>query len=260
MLTFVGLGLYDERSITVAGRDAIAEADRVVAEFYTSRLVGTTLDRLEATHETTIDVLDREAVEIAPDALLTAAETRDVVFLTGGDAMISTTHVDLRLRAIDRGVPTQLIHAPSVSTAAPGLAGLQNYRFGKATTLPFPGTFGGEGPPQSVIDTIESNQAQGLHTLVYLDLDEAGDDALAADDAAQMLTNDLGDALGIVVARAGSEEPLVVADRIDSLATKSFGPPLHILIIPGELHPIEADALRTLAEAPNDAVDALESI
>ncbi len=44
MLTFVGLGLYDERSVTVAGRDAIRDADRVFAEFYTSRLIGTDID------------------------------------------------------------------------------------------------------------------------------------------------------------------------------------------------------------------------
>jgi len=43
MLTFVGLGLYDERSVTVEGREAIAAADRVVAEFYTSRLAGASL-------------------------------------------------------------------------------------------------------------------------------------------------------------------------------------------------------------------------
>jgi len=45
MLTFVGLGLYDERSITVAGQQALRAADRVFAEFYNSKLVGTTYTR-----------------------------------------------------------------------------------------------------------------------------------------------------------------------------------------------------------------------
>jgi diphthamide biosynthesis methyltransferase len=52
MLTFIGLGLYDERSITVEGREALAAADRAFAEFYTSRLVGTTVEELAAYHDT----------------------------------------------------------------------------------------------------------------------------------------------------------------------------------------------------------------
>ena len=43
MLTFVGLGLYDEHSITLEGRAAIEAADRVFAEFYTSKLAGATV-------------------------------------------------------------------------------------------------------------------------------------------------------------------------------------------------------------------------
>ena len=42
MLTFVGLGLYDERSVTIRGREAIRGADRVFAEWYTSHLAGAT--------------------------------------------------------------------------------------------------------------------------------------------------------------------------------------------------------------------------
>ena len=33
MLTFIGLGLYDEKDISVKGREAVAAADRVYAEF-----------------------------------------------------------------------------------------------------------------------------------------------------------------------------------------------------------------------------------
>jgi hypothetical protein len=50
MLTFIGLGLYDERDISVKGREAVAAADMVYAEFYTSRLMGTSLAGLEKFH------------------------------------------------------------------------------------------------------------------------------------------------------------------------------------------------------------------
>ena len=36
------------------------------------------------------------------------------------------------------------------------------------------------------------------------------------------------------------------ADRLSVLATKEFGEPLHLLVIPGEVHHIEADCERGL--------------
>jgi len=63
MLTFIGLGLYDEESITVEGRETLRDADRVFAEFYTSRLVGAGVADLEAAHGVEIEVRDREGVE-----------------------------------------------------------------------------------------------------------------------------------------------------------------------------------------------------
>jgi diphthine synthase len=254
MLTFVGLGLYDERSITVEGREAIAVADRVFAEFYTSELAGATLAELEVFHDAEIEVRDREGVERDPGPVLDAAEAGTAVFLTAGDPMVSTTHVDLRLRAVDRGIDTRVVHGTSASTAAAGLTGLQNYRFGKATTLPFPHAHGGEGVPDSVRATVEDNADRGLHTLVYLDIKAAEDRYMTADTAAELLADPLDDRLGVVVARAGSPDPLVTADRLSALAEGAFGDPLHLLVLPGDLHHVERDALRELAGAPEDAV------
>lgn len=250
MLQFVGLGLWDERSVTIRGRDAIRSADAVFAEQYTSRLAGTTLQRVAAYHDTEIELVGREDVERDPEAVLAAAREGEVAFLVGGDPMVSTTHVDLRLRADERGIDTQVIHGTSAASAAAGLTGLQNYRFGKATTIPFPGTFGGDGVPRSVIDTIDGNRERGLHTLAFLDLDEVGERALTADVAAAMLADPYSDTLAVVVARAGSDAPVVRADRLKSIADMDLGGPLHLLVIPGDLHEMEAAALATFAAAP----------
>ncbi|AXG10911.1 diphthine synthase [Haloplanus rubicundus] len=259
MLTFVGLGLYDERSITVEGRDALRAADRVFAEFYTSRLVGTSVDALEAHHDVDIEVRDRAGVEQRPEPILDAAEDESVVFLTAGDTMISTTHVDLRLRAMERGIDTRVIHGVSAAQAASGLTGLQNYRFGKAVTLPFPRAHGGDGVPASVVESVAANRERGLHTLVYLDIKiddgrgtEAGETYMTADVAAGLLAEEWPDRLAVAVARAGSPDPVVVADRLSALADREFGDPLHLLVLPGDLHHVEADALRTLGGAPAD--------
>ncbi|MEF8840809.1 MAG: diphthine synthase [Haloarculaceae archaeon] len=250
MLTFVGLGLYDERSVTVEGRDAVRGADRVFAEFYTSRLGGATLDDLEAFHDTTVEVRDRAGVEEDPEPILRAAQVGDAVFCTAGDTMISTTHVDLRLRAHERGIETRVVHGTTAATASASLTGLQNYRFGKATTLPFP--YGSMGVPESVTDTIDANLERGLHTLVFLDIktEHDADRFMTADVAAGLLADASEDRLGVAVCRAGSPDPTVAADRLSALADREFGEPLHLLVIPGDLHHVESEALAELAGAP----------
>jgi len=252
MLTFVGLGLYDERSVTVAGRDAIRNADRVFAEFYTSRLAASVAD-LESYHDQDVEVRDRAGVEQDLSPVLDAAESGDAVFCTAGDTMVSTTHVDLRLRAHERGINTRVVQGTTAEAAASGLTGLQNYRFGKATTLPFEYAHGADGLPGSVVDTVEDNRSRGLHTLVYLDIKAERDEYMTGDHAARLLAEHWdADALGVVVARAGSPDPVVAAGRLGALADREFGDPLHLLVLPGDLHPMEADALRELAGAPAD--------
>ncbi len=262
MLTFVGLGLYDERSVTVRGRDALRAADRVFAEFYTSTLAGATVADLEAEHDVEIEVRDREGVEGDPGPILAAAEAGDAVFLTAGDAMISTTHVDLRLRAERRGVETRVVHGTTAEAAAASLSGLQNYRFGKATTLPFPWAHGGDGVPGSVVGTVRANRERGLHTLVFLDIkvgtgpsgpDPDFEEYMTADRAAGLLADEV-DGIGVAVARAGGPDPVVVADELSALAGRSFGAPLHLLVVPGDLHVVERDALAELADGPADVL------
>jgi diphthine synthase len=255
MLTFVGLGLYDERSVTVRGREAIAAADRVFAEFYTSHLAGATVADLEASHGVTVELRDRAGVERDPEPILAAATGGEAVFLTGGDPMVSTTHADLRLRAEHRGIDTRVVHGTTAQTAASSLTGLQNYRFGKATTLPFDHSTGADGVPDSVLGTVRANRERDLHTLCYLDIDREREAFMTGAEAAGLLAGPLDDPLGVVVARAGSDEPTVRADRLSALAADSFGAPLHLLVVPAGLHPIERDALAAFADAPAAVLD-----
>jgi diphthine synthase len=172
--------------------------------------------------------------------------------------------VDLRLRAHDRGIDTRIVHGTTAQTAASSLTGLQNYRFGKATTLPFEYAHGGQGVPKSVRETIDDNAERGLHTLVYLDIkvdgpdrpaDAPADPYMSASTAADSLSKHYPDRLGVVVARAGSPNPTVEAAKLATLGDRSFGDPLHLLVIPGTLHPIEAEALVALANAPESIID-----
>jgi len=165
MLFFIGLGLYDERDISVKGLDTVRAADIVYAEFYTSRLMGASLETLEGFYGRKICLLSRQDVESDP-AWLEAAREKNVALLVGGDPMVSTTHLDLRLRAGELGIETRVIHSSSIVTAVSGLTGLQNYRFGRSTTIPFPYVSRGK---RVVAETpflvLKENLTRNLHTL-----------------------------------------------------------------------------------------------
>ena len=52
----------------------------------------------------------------------------------------------------------------------------------------------------------------------------------------------------MVVARAGSQNPHVVLGKLKDLAKMDFGDPLHLMIIPGELHHMEMEAMQSFAD------------
>jgi diphthamide biosynthesis methyltransferase len=54
-------------------------------------------------------------------------------------------------------------------------------------------------------------------------------------------------ALMVGVARAGSSVPRIIAGSPDMLQSLDFGPPLHILVVPADLHPVEAEYLERFA-------------
>ena len=136
-LTFIGLGLYDEKDISLKGLEEIKNCDKIFAEFYTAKLTGTTIEKIEKTIDKKITVLNREETEKG-DIILDSAEKQKTVFLTAGDPMTATTHVDLRIRAIKKGIEAHIVHGSSIVTAVSGILGLQNYKFGRTTTLAYP--------------------------------------------------------------------------------------------------------------------------
>lgn len=103
MLFLVGLGLYDERDITLRGLEAIKGSARVYLEAYTSilgvdkeKLVRLPFSRLfgclncskavqEALYGRPLIVADRDMVETESDAILEGAKDVDVAFLVVGD-------------------------------------------------------------------------------------------------------------------------------------------------------------------------------
>jgi diphthine synthase len=247
MLTFIGLGLYDKTDVSEKGLLLIRKADYVFLECYTSKLMGTSHSELEAFYGKKVYLLYREDVEKSPDDLLEKAKNGNVAILCAGDPMVSTTHADLRMRAGALGIRTVIVHAASISSAVCGLSGLQNYRFGKSCSLPFPQK---NWFPTTPVDVISQNLSLRLHTLVYLDIHD--DRYMTIPEAIGLIEQiaagkNITIPLYVGIARAGSDDPVVRAGTAEVMKPQDFGPPLHILIVPAELHDMERSYLEMFA-------------
>ncbi len=255
MLTFIGLGLYGAKDISLKGLEAIRKADNVYLEFYTSRLMGSSLEEMEALYGKKIRILNRRQVETERE-FIDESIKRNVVFLTAGDPMTATTHEDLRIDAIKKGIDVRIIHGSSILAAAPGLLGLQAYKFGKTGSIPYPEK---NFQPTTPYKVLLDNLSLGLHTLFLLDIKE--DRYMNPSEAVQLLL-EMGRALGdasfnenspvCTVSRAGSENPGIWCGKASEALKRDFGPPLHCLVVPGKMHFMEEEALDVIMNSTSD--------
>ncbi|MBS3159109.1 diphthine synthase [Candidatus Woesearchaeota archaeon] len=270
-LYLIGLGLGNEKDITVRGLEIVRKAKFVYLESYTSRL-NCSHERLErfyfAENEKNINsfkkiiLADRNLVENHADEILDKAKADDVAFLVVGDVFSATTHHDLRLRALKEGIKVEIINNVSIMTAV-GVTGLDLYKFGRTTTVVFPEP---NFFPETPYDVIKMNLANGLHTLclldikvefnakgekireMYMDVNEALHLLMAiaekrkdADEENENIINENTKVVGC--ARLGSENQLIKFGTVKELLNFNFGEPLHALIIPGKLHFMEEEVL-----------------
>ena len=257
-LYFIGLGLYDEKDITLKGLEIARRCEKVFAEFYTSLLAGTTLDRIEELIGKPIVRLSREEVELKFEKIvLPEAKEKDIAFLTAGDPMVATTHSDLRVRAKKAGIESYVIHAPSIYSAI-AVTGLQIYKFGKSATVAYPER---NWFPTSHYDVIKENRERGLHTLLFLDIKAERNRYMTANEAMEILLKVeemkkagvfTPETLVVVLARAGSLNPTIRAGYVKDLIGEDFGRQPHVLIVPGRLHIVEAEYLVEFAGAPEE--------
>jgi len=256
-LVLIGLGLYDEDDISLRGLSEAKTADIVFAEFYTSLMAGLSLKRLESLTGKEITVISRRWLEEENcKQLLDAAVRSKVALLVPGDPLISTTHVDLRIKAERAGIRTKVVHGSSITSAVVGLSGLQNYKFGRSVTIPFIYSPDVSEVPYNVI---KMNQHLGLHTLCFLDMEAEERRYMTIKEGLatlrilekkrreRIITDEM---LVVGIACAGSNNPIVKAGRLRDVIDHDFHMLPHSLIFPGKLHFVETDALIELANAP----------
>ncbi|HIJ98883.1 TPA: diphthine synthase [archaeon] len=244
MIKLIGLGLWNEKSMSLEALEEAKDCDVLYVEFYTSRLTGLkNISELENQIGKEIKVLNREQFEGKTKNFLQEAREKNIGILVAGDALTATTHIDLLIEAKKGGIEFRVVHGSSIYTAAAGLSGLQIYKFGRATSIPF---FKAESP----YDILAENKKAGLHTLIFLDIQN--ENLMSANEAMKKLIEIekkkkkkvfTENTEIVIVARAGSENPLVKFGKVKELLKEDFGGPMHVLIVPGKLHFKEREAL-----------------
>lgn len=244
-LYMIGIGLNDEKDISVKGFEIVKKCEKVFLETYTS-ILQCPIEDLERFYGKKVIRADRELVEKRSDEILDPAKIVDVAFLVIGDVFSATTHTDLKHRAIEKKIKIKVVNNASVLNAI-GITGLELYKFGKTTSIPFPEK-GFE--PETPYDAIINNRS--MHTLILLDLRPSENKFMTVNDAITYLLvieekrqeyAFTKDTKCIGIARLGSDDVVIKYGKAKDLLKQDFGKPLHCLIVPGKLHFVEEEAL-----------------
>ncbi|MFC1691464.1 diphthine synthase [Nanoarchaeota archaeon] len=269
-LYLIGLGLNDEKDITLRGLEAVKECDKVYLESYTA-VLNCNIGDLKKLYNKDIIVADRDLIEKGIEKeILAELESKpelNIAILVVGDPMAATTHSDLILRAKEKGVSVKIINNASIINAIAN-TGLELYKFGKTTSITFPEK---NWIPETCYDVIKMNKANELHTLCLLDIkvkEPSKDDLKSGKDSKEVvheprfMTVKEGlqylldiekkrgekviseDDLVIGCARIGAEDELIKYGKVKDLISVDFGKHLHCIVIPGKLHFKEEEMLR----------------
>ncbi|MCX8197297.1 MAG: diphthine synthase [Candidatus Micrarchaeota archaeon] len=250
MLVFVGLGISDEKGISIEGLEALRSSDKIFAEAYTNFLPEGTIERLQALAGKSIQLLSRKEVE-SESIILEAAKSQNVAFVVPGDPLIATTHISLLLAAKKQSIPVKVIHSSSVLSAAIGESGLQAYKFGKTATIAF---WKENYKPTAAYDAVLENKKRGLHTLLLLDIDEQLG-PMEPQQAAQILLEMEKQAKGglfscdtkvVLIQGAGWKKSQTLYLSLGQILKMRAQKAPSVFVVPGRLHFLEEEFLSSL--------------
>lgn len=240
MLYLVGLGVWNEKDISLRGIETCRQADSVYCELYTAQWGGN-LKTLEKLIGKGITKLERKDVEEGSDRLLEMSKSKNVALLVPGDPLIATTHIHLILEAKKAEIPIEIIHSSSIYTSI-ARTGLQIYKFGKTATIITPKKgYESEG----FYKVLKENLSKGMHTLLLLDRNmgtKKGLEILKGIESKKrrkILRN------AVLCSKLGSDHERIIYGEIEDLVKIDLEPPA-VIIIPGKLHFMEKEFLEML--------------
>jgi diphthine synthase len=229
---------------------AIRSSDLAYIEEYTSPPSPHLVSGLEEATGKKLMLVQREFVEDGRK-ILDQAATSKIVLAVQGDPMVATTHNDLRVRAIIRGISTAIIHGATIPAAAASESGLHYYKFGGTITFTREST----SHYQDVYRRVHRNLLDGQHTLLLLEYDVEKNEGVEPPfvferllDAEKNFKRGVlsEETLVLVLGRVGMYDQEMRAGTIGSLRNASFGAPPHCVIVPGRLHFTEEETISAL--------------
>lgn len=263
MLCFAGLGLSGIESISLEIQKLLKDADVVYLEQFTSPISKLELNKIKKIVKGEFKIAKRWMVEDGKE-ILKNSKKKKVILLTYGDPFIATTHIELRTRAIQEKIKTKTIHAASAITALVGECGLHYYKVGRLVTIM--NDLKSMTTPYYVIYT---NALAGNHTVLLLEYNQDAKFFLEPSKALEdLLTTEKEQkrkiispsTFAIIASRIGFKNQKITAGKISSLLKQSFGKPPHSIIIPGQFHFTESDALKIFANCLDEPLDNSKNI
>lgn len=256
-LTFVGLGLDEGgRDLTLSAIETIKSSDFVYFEAYTSPFNDAVTSKIKELTGKNVEQVSREFVEDGKQ-IIEAVMRENIVLISPGDPMIATTHTELRIRAEEIGIATRIIHNASIFTSLPGEIGLHTYKLGKTVTF----TTEVNSAIPVVYQTVHDNLIRGLHTIILLEYNYVRKSSVDPIQALKALTKAeedfkqgifTEDSFMVVASRIGRSDQELSGGLIQTLLKEEFGQHPHALVIPGELHFTEKDALKSLLKLSDE--------
>ena len=258
MLWFIGIGISGSDSISLETKKVLEKADIVYLEQFTSPIGKTDTKKLKEMTKGEFKIAKRWLVEDGIE-ILKNAKRKKVVLMSYGDPYIATTHIELRVRAIQEKIKTYSIHAASSLTSMIGECGLHHYKIGRVATI-----MNDSKTITTPYYVIYKNVIEGNHTVLLLEYNQDKDfflnpkvalDFLLDTEKEQRRNVFSPSSFAIVASRVGFKTQKIIAGKVSSLKKKDFGKPPHTIIIPGRMHFTESDALQVLGECIDKPFD-----
>ncbi|MGC8609322.1 MAG: diphthine synthase [Thermoplasmata archaeon] len=165
MLNIIGAGLRGVKSLTNEEIEALRSSDIVYIDRYTSIPPDNFTIDLQSILSVPVKEAWREFVE--GGNIVEESSTKNISFVVTGDALSATTHNEMRIEAIQRGIKVNVFENASVLNAVIGKIGLFHYKCGPPVSIP---EISKNFYPISVIDKIYRNFKNGMHSILLIDL------------------------------------------------------------------------------------------
>jgi diphthine synthase len=236
MLYLIGLGL-NEKSISKEALEIIPRCKRVYLENYTIDFPYTEQALIDEIGKK-VTPANREKIEDL--SIVDEAQKMDVALLVYGSPLTATTHITLIQEAIASGVKYRIINNASILDAV-AETGLQLYKFGKITSMPY---WKKSYEPDSFMEVVKDNQSIKAHSLILIDINM---DIRKAIEQLEKSAKNHDVKLGklIVCQCLGTKKQKILYRELNEIREFSGVQKPYCIIIPGELHFLEREFLQS---------------